>query len=90
MATGNIATAIAGTDVTMSSYDSTVTNATASVSVVCGEIDTIITNNRKSGYLKTTAANETVSIPLEVGMNTITFKKANKLPIVMQFHRASP
>ena len=85
MATGSIATAIAGTDVTMTSYDSTVTTTT--VSVTCGEIDTIITNNRKGGYLKTTAANEAVSIPLEVGMNTITFKKAGKLPVVMQFHR---
>lgn len=86
MATGSIATAIAGTDVTMTSYDSTVTTTT--VSVTCGEIDTIITNNRKSGYIKTTAANESISIPLEVGMNTITFKKANKLPVVMQFYKA--
>jgi hypothetical protein len=85
MATGSISTAIAATEVLMSSYDSVI--SVTAVSVTVTEIGTVITNNRKGGYLKTTAASESVSIPLEVGLNTVTFKAANKLPIVMQFHR---
>ena len=81
-----IGAAIAATDVLMSSYDSTV-STTTTPSITAVEIGTVITNNRRSGYEKTTYSNQAVSIPLEIGLNTITFKAPNKLPIVMQFHR---
>lgn len=81
-----IGDAIGATNITVASYDSTVTTTTTPT-IIVATIGTVITNNRKTGYYKTVAANEAVTVGLEVGLNTLTFKEPNCLPIVLQFHR---
>jgi hypothetical protein len=81
-----IGSAIGATHITVSSYSSTVTTTTTPP-IVVATVGTIITNNRLTGYDKTTTANQTVTVGLEVGLNTLTFKEPGCLPIVLQFHR---
>ena len=51
-------------------------------------VGTIVTNNRFSAYYKTTAVNDDVPVKLVAGLNTITCKTANSLPIVVQVFAA--
>ena len=70
---------------TPASFNSLNTSTTAPIFTVVTS-GTIITNNRKKGYEKTTAANADVKIPLASGLNTITFKAPDSLPVVVQIH----
>jgi hypothetical protein len=68
-------------------YESVFPNNVSFITVRCATIGTLVTSNRRKGYTKTTTADQVVTVYLEVGMNNITFKSPNALPVTLQFYR---